>query len=136
MVARFDGGAQPKLLILSEAYSNHEAALRASLRAEYQVRDMRAETLSDLADLVGGLPPGCALWRAIGGPMAWSEESHKLAILDYRIQMLTWMQSEDGSKGRNRPKPPSNPKYAREKAATEDETQRKADAYRKRQRRS
>lgn len=80
------------------------------------------------------LPPGCALWRSVGGPLSWSEETHLLNIVDYRLQVLAWQQSKDGSTGKNRPKPPANPKYAREKEAAVDETQRKADAYRKRQR--
>lgn len=127
-----DGGAQPKLLILSEAYSRHEAALRASLRAEYQIRDLRTERVSELASLVAWLPPGCALWRSTGGPLAWSGEVHTLNLVEYRLRELAWMQSKDAATGKNRPKPPDVPKYAHERDSEDAGARRKADAYRRR----
>lgn len=101
--------------------------MRASLRVEYQITDMRAESVLELADLVAWLPPGSPLWRAYGGPMAQSAELAKLVEIEFRLRELSWMQSKDGAAGRNRPKPPEAPKYAREREAEEAEAMRKAE---------
>lgn len=108
----------------------HEGPLRASMRAEYGV-DLRdpGMALLDLADLVAGLPPGCALYRVVGGPMAWSDEVHMLAAVEYRLRVLAWQKTEDGSKGRNQPKPLDPPKSVYEKQAEERELTRRAQAY-------
>ena len=47
-------------------------------------------SLLDLADLVEGLPPGCALWRATGGPMAWTNEMHMISAVLHRLDVITW----------------------------------------------
>jgi hypothetical protein len=77
--------------VLAGALWEYEGALRASLRAEYGI-DLRdpGVNLLDLADLVENLPPGCALWRATGGPLAWSEEVHFLTALLHRLDVITW----------------------------------------------
>lgn len=111
----------------------HEGALRASVRAEYGM-DLRdpGVTLLDLADLVAGLPPGCALYRAIGGPLAWSDEVHMLAAVEFRLRVLAWQKTDDGSRGRNQPKPIDPPKSVYEKQAEQRELSRRAQAYLKR----
>ena len=106
--------------------------MRASLRAEYQVRDIRDERVLDLAGMVVWLSPGCALWRSVGGPLAWSEETHLLNVVEFRLRTLVWMQTEDAKKGRNRPKPPEAPKYAGELSRESDAMARKAEAHRRR----
>jgi hypothetical protein len=108
----------------------HEGPLRASLRSEYgmNLRDPGV-TLLDLADLVANLPAGCALYRAIGGPMAWTEEVHLLAAAEFRLRVLAWMKTEDGPKGRNQPKPIDPPKSVYEKQAEQRELSRRAQAY-------
>lgn len=77
--------------MLAGALWEHEGALRASLRSEYQM-DLRRPGvgLLDLADLVVNLPPGCALWRATGGPRAWSEEMHLMNAILHRLDIMTW----------------------------------------------
>lgn len=125
-----DGGSQPKLLTLSEAYTYHGAALRASLRAEYGVRDIRAESLSDLADMVGWLPPGAALWRAFGGPLAISLEVRELRRVGYWLRVLDYR--ERGSKG-EKPKPDPEPELAGKARVEESHAERQAAAYRRRQ---
>lgn len=47
-------------------------------------------TMPDLADYVAGLPPGCALWRATGGPLAWTHEMHLMSALLHRLDIMTW----------------------------------------------
>jgi hypothetical protein len=110
-----------------------EGPLRAALRAEYGV-DLRdpGMTLLDLADLAANLPPGCALFRATGGDMAWSSEMHMLARLDFDLRVLAWQKTEDGKKGRNQPKPIESPKPAHEIEAEKAELSRRAQAYLKR----
>lgn len=110
-----------------------EGPLRASLRAEYGV-DLRdpGMTLLDLADLTANLPPGCALFRATGGDMAWTTEMHMLARLDYDLRILAWQKTEDGKKGRNQPKPIDPPRPSHEVEAEKRELSRRAQAYLKR----
>lgn len=88
---------------------------------------------SDLADLVAWLPPGSALWRATGGPLAWSPVEHVGALIVHGLDRLEWRQTEDGAKGHNPPKPIEPPALAG--TATEDdaETTRKARAYAQRE---
>jgi hypothetical protein len=107
--------------------------LRASLRAEYQVRDLRAESVRRLAEMMAWLPPGCALWRSFGGPLSLSAEAARLDLVEYRLRVLAWQQTEDGSKGRNRPDPPTAPPYAGERRRSDAEAERKAAAYLRRQ---
>lgn len=110
-----------------------EGPLRASLRAEYGV-DLRdpGMTLLDLADLAANLPPGCALFRATGGDMAWTTEMHMSARIEYGLRVLAWQKTEDGKKGRNQPKPIDPPRPAHEVEAEKRELSRRAQAYLKR----
>lgn len=110
-----------------------EGPLRASLRAEYGV-DLRdpGMTLLDLADLAASLPPGCALYRATGGDMAWTAEMHMLARLDFDLRVLAWQKTEDGKRGRNQPKPIEAPKMAHEVEAEQKRLSSRAQAYLKR----
>lgn len=84
---------------------------------------------SDLADLVANLPPGCALWRAIGGPLAWSQETHMLAAIEFRLRVLAWMKTQDGAKGRKPPKPIDPPKSVYDARAEDDRLFSRAQAY-------
>jgi hypothetical protein len=110
-----------------------EAALRASLRAEYGV-DLRdpGMSLADLADLVRWLPQGCALYRATGGPMAWTDEEYLLARVEMGVRVLAWQRTKDGTSGRNQPKPLEPPQSVHEQQAEQREQSRRAQAYLKR----
>lgn len=114
-----------------------EGALRASLRSEYGV-DLRNPRmpLLDLADLVANLPRGCALWRATGGPLAWSDETHMLAAVRHGLDILAWQKTEDGSKGRNQPKPIEPPASVYDQREKEQRLSARAAAYLKRTGRS
>lgn len=108
----------------------HEGALRAALRAEYGV-DLRDPGMSllDLADLAANLPPGCALFRAAGGAMAWPPEVHMLAAVEFRLRVLAWQKTEDGKNGRNKPQPIDPPRLASEVEQEQQELSRRAQAY-------
>lgn len=118
-------------MLLAEAYISHRGALLASLQSEYQV-GLHDRPLSVMTELVAWLPPGCALWRAFGGPLAWSDETHMLNLLDYRLRVLHWADSEDARKGRNQPEPPKPPPYAGEERAVEAHAERQSAARQKR----
>jgi hypothetical protein len=94
--------------------------------------DPRCEPVRSLADLTAWLPPGCALWRSVGGPLSESQELSELRVIEYRLRLLAWLQTKDGSAGKNRPDPPKPPKLAREREATVSSIGRKAEAYRRR----
>ena len=116
------------------AYAEQRDALRASLLAVY---GMTLSTpgcgLLELADLVAHLPPGCALWRAAGGPLAWSDEVHMLAKVEHGLRVLAWQKTEDGSKGRKPPKPLEPPTPAGQVRATVEAQSAKAKAWEERQ---
>jgi hypothetical protein len=72
--------------------------LRASLAAEYPGLPTLRVLLSgrggvdavELADYVAYLPPGCALWRYMGGDLAWSDESRMLSYVLHASDLLVW----------------------------------------------
>lgn len=103
------------------------------MRAEYGV-DLRNPGMSvlDLADLTANLPPGCALFRATGGDVAWSSEVHMLAQVEHRLRTLAWLKTEDGSKGKNKPEPIRPPVSAHERKAVEVRQSSKAEAWARR----
>lgn len=86
-----------------------------------------------MAEYVSWLPPGCAFWRSVGGPPAWSDETRMLAFVDLHVREHAWMQTEDARKGRNRPKLLEPPPFAHEKRA---EAERAAAKYEAMQRRA
>lgn len=88
---------------------------------------------SDLADLVAWLPPGAALWRAVGGPLAWSPVEHVGALIVHGLDRLEWRQTEDGTKGRNPPDPISPPPLAGQVQETDAKTAHKARLHAERQ---
>lgn len=119
------------------ALVEHEGALRASLLAVYGLRlSERGCGVLELADYVAHLPPGCALWRAAGGPLAWTDEVHMLARVDHGVRVLAWMKTEDGSKGRKPPKIEEPPSPFGEVKADEARMEQKADAWLLRQERA
>lgn len=88
---------------------------------------------SDLADLVAWLPAGCPLWRATGGPMAWSPVEHVGAQIVHGLDRLEWRKTEDGVKGRNPPQPIAPPPLAGETNKAEAKTAHKARLHAQRQ---
>lgn len=114
------------------ALAHHEGSLRASLLAEYGLRLAEARTwpAREVADLVEWLPLGCAFWQDMGGPAAISMEVRELRHASYWLRVLDYR--ERGSKG-EKPKPHPEPEWAHERRAQQSAAQRKADAYRRRQ---
>lgn len=122
-------------MLLAEALQNHRAALLASFRAEYQLPIVgHGLSLTEFAAMVAWLPPGCAFWRSVGGPLSWSEETHLLNLVEFRVRALFWQQTENGRKGTNQPEPTKPPKYSYEAEAEAVKEDARAAAWRRRQR--
>ena len=85
----------------------------------------------DLADMVGGLTPGCAFWRDFGGPYAWSEEVRMMSVLELRIREMQWQNA--GDKNAKKPEPWEPPPFKGEKVAEQKVTDRRAELFLKRQ---
>lgn len=119
--------------MLAEGLANHRGSLLASLQIESGI-NLRSHPFSppDLAEIVVNLPPGCAFWRSFGGPLSLTDEAHILRAVEYDLQILAWRQTEDGQKGRNPPEPPAPPRYAHERAAEEERTNKRLAAWRRR----
>lgn len=100
-------------MMLVECVALHEPALRASFLAVYRITVEGVDPL-DAADLIVWLPPGCALWRSVGGPNSLTQEAHELRFVEWRLRVLAWMQTQDGHDGRNQPEPPAPIPYSGE----------------------
>lgn len=55
-----------------------------------------------------------------------------LAAVEYRLRVLAWQQTKDGSKGRNQPQPLDPPKSERQKKSEDKRLESRAEAYRRR----
>lgn len=116
--------------MLLEALAFHRGPLAASLLAVYGIRLETTDLPTlELADLVGALPDGCALWQSIGGPRAWSQETQMLAVIEYDLRILQWQNNQ--GKGQ-RPKPPQPPQYAGEERVEDARMRAKAERWKAR----
>lgn len=102
--------------MLAGAMRDHRGPLSAAVWAEYRI-DIEKSPVGAmrLADMVAMLPPGCALWRATGGPMAWSMQEQMLAVIEFRLREQ--MHQAAGKKGGKPPKPMEPPPLASEAKA-------------------
>ena len=117
--------------MLIECVALYEPALNASFRATYQARWDDFPPLES-ADLTAWIPAGSAIWQCTGGPLALSGIEKGLRLLDYRLEVLAWMKTEDAKHKRNQPKPPKPIPYAHEVAAEADHAERQMRARRRR----
>lgn len=123
-------------MTLAGALTNHEGALRASLKAEYGLRLLRGgrtephHTLTEVADYVRYLPRGCALWSEAGGELAWTVEAHLQREAIFRAENIAWQQA--GAQG-TAPKRIELPPAAHELRVQQDQLSKKAQAHAERQ---
>lgn len=66
-------------------------------------------TWRDVAVLYALAAPGSALARATGGDSVWGLSEQLLAGIIDHLAVIAWQRTEDGAKGRNRPKPIPRP---------------------------
>ncbi len=126
-----------KLLSLAYFLKEYRGALRADFRQYYGV-DLRESLarpcgLFDTADLAANLPPGSAVWREHGGPMAWTQAEHFAAAQLHAAQIANWQRTKDGQKGSNPPKPLEPPKSLADRGADAQRLNSKAQAFLARQ---
>ena len=80
-----------------------EDALICDFAETYHVYDYKALPVSYAAALACGLGPDSRIKMVISGIKIPTDVALQAAIID-RLSLLLWMQTEDGAKGRNRPK--------------------------------
>ena len=105
-----------KLLSLAYILREYRGALRSDFRRYYGL-DLRAAlrgNIFDAADLTVNIPPGAAIWREHGGPLAWSQAEHFAALQLHAANVANWQRTKDGQKGSNPPKPIEPPKGRKE----------------------
>jgi hypothetical protein len=83
----------------------------------YRVTDIGdAVSWADLRDIVQYQPNTSALYRALHPDNAlWGLPEHLLAVIADAVIAANWMQSRDGQKNRNRPKPIPRPGVEQDK---------------------
>lgn len=109
--------------MLTEYPEEVEADLASEYRIDLGDLWRGGLTLRRAAVLTHQLPAGSRLWQATGGPKAWSDEFHALMVVEWRLQILEWRKTEDGSKGKNPPQMQEPPKFVgdeQKKAHTAD----------------
>jgi len=81
------------------------------LRIGYRAHDVPDRlSWADLRDVVAFQPADSALFRAMHPDAApWGLSEHLLAVVADAVIAGNWMQSRDGQKNRNRPKPIPRP---------------------------
>lgn len=123
--------------MLADVLRNHRGALRASLLAEYHLRlDDALKTMGarELGELAWYLPPGCAMWKSIGGPMAWSDTVAELKQVNFHLRVIAWQKTEDAKHRRNVPEMEAPPAYAFEHRREDQAIERRAAKFLARQR--
>ncbi len=85
-------------------------------------------SLRRIANLTVQIPDGSRLWKATGGPRAWSDEYAGLMANRHGLEVLAWQQTEDGSNGKNSPSAPEPPLWFQDADAHESKLERKARA--------
>lgn len=86
--------------------------MRADFRHYYglDLREALTSNPFDAADLAVHLPPGSAVWREHGGPMAWTQAEHFAAAQLHALHLANWQRSKDGQRGVNAPRPLDPPR--------------------------
>jgi hypothetical protein len=81
------------------------------------LREALRGNVFDAADLAVNIPPGAAVWREHGGPLAWTQAEHFAALQLHAADVANWQRTRAGQKGTNPPKPIEPPKGRKERDA-------------------
>lgn len=111
--------------------------LEADLASEYGVDLVDlwrgGLTLRRAAVLATQLPAGSRVWQSAGGPKAWADEYQALMVVEWRLQILDWRQTEDGSKGKNPPDMQEPPPFVGDEQAKASKQDLRAREFMRRQ---
>lgn len=66
-------------------------------------------TIDEAYAIAVNTAPGSPLAAALDPSAAWPTSSYLLSSIEYSLRWLCWAETEDGSKGRNRPTPLATP---------------------------
>ena len=94
-------------MILTAMMETDKTALICDLAETYGVFDMYALPVETLAALAVGLREDSRIVMKMSGAMLTTSQMLLTGILD-GINLLCWLNSEDGRKGQNRPEPIMN----------------------------
>jgi hypothetical protein len=133
-VGRSDEG-RGKLLSLAYFLREYRGALRSDFRHYYgmDLREAMRGNIFDAADLAVNLPPGAAVWREHGGPLAWTQAEHFAALQLHAANVANWQRTKAGQKGSNPPQPIEPPKGRKEREVGSARLDAKAQAFLARQ---
>lgn len=95
-------------MALAFFYRKRRAELRADFQEHYGLNlDLMGKgyTIRHAADLAVMLPSRSRTFVAIDPSNAWGLQERVLARIEYWCHVAAWMQTRDGQKGRNAPKP-------------------------------
>jgi len=81
------------------------------------------------ADLAANLPIDSRCMRALEPALEWNKQDQLLAEAVNMLRLLVWLQSKDGQKGRNRPKPIKPPKLRAQSGTHTEKEGLSADEY-------
>ena len=82
--------------------SADETALICDFAETYHIYDYRARPVRQAAALAAGLGEGSRIWKKLNG-FEFSLSTILMAEAVDALNMLVWFQTEDASKGKNRP---------------------------------
>lgn len=74
-------------------------------------------TIDEAYAIAVSVQPGSPLAAALDPAAAWPTSSYLLSSIEYSLRWLCWAETEDGSKGRNRPAPLATPATSQERRA-------------------
>lgn len=97
------------------------------------LREALRGNLFDASDLAVNLPPGAAVWREHGGPLAWTQAEHFAALQLHAANVANWQRTRAGQNGSNPPKPIEPPKGRKERDADAARLDARAQAFLARQ---
>lgn len=103
--------------MLVEAESKYADELRADFQQYYRLNidDMgNGYTYQHAAVLVSQLPIGSRVLSKMDPRASWTQSDYLLSLIEYDLRVLAWQKTKDAEHGRNKPKPPLEPKREQE----------------------
>ena len=99
-------------MVLCWMVANHPTELRSDFQRFYGLNldGMGTDyTVEHASCLAATLPSDSAVMRAVNPRNGWTITEYLLHAIEFDLRVLAWMNSKDGAKGKNRPKPLPTP---------------------------